>query len=154
MQRTGREAVEGQPVLICDSFSVSYSVGLEILPQLRERIRRAAQHLPFTKDELDDISMAFMEGASNAFRHGRPPNGEGVVRFLAFSLDSTFVVRIADAGPGFDPDSVSEPDPEEFPESGMGIYMMRRLMDEVVYRFENGTVLELTKRVRRRIEDG
>jgi len=132
-----------------DSFLVPYSQGLLKLPALRERIRQAAETLPFSLDEIEDISVAFIEAVSNAFRHGRPSDGEGCVSFSVFRRNGSFCISIADCGPGFDPDSIPEPDPEDLPESGMGLFLMRRLMDDVVFRFHNGTTVELVKHIRR-----
>jgi serine/threonine-protein kinase RsbW len=112
---------------------------------LRERIRHVAESLPFTDQELDDISLALVEGATNAFRHGRPDHGDGHVLFEAYGTDDCFRVFITDRGPGFDPDSIPEPDPNALPEGGMGIFLMRSVMDAVIYRFEMGTTLELVK---------
>ncbi|MGQ9523207.1 MAG: ATP-binding protein [Armatimonadota bacterium] len=131
-----------------DHFHVPYSQGLVELAALRERVRQVVQTLPFSPDEIDDIVIAFMEGASNAFRHGRPPDGEGCVSFTLFRRNGSFCISIADCGPGFDPDSIPEPDPDDLPENGMGLFLMRRLMDNVIFRSDNGTVVELVKHVK------
>jgi serine/threonine-protein kinase RsbW len=53
-------------------------------------------------------------------------------------------IRIKDTGKTFDPMSI--PPPEELPERGMGIFIIRSFMDEVAYRAGKPNVLEIVKR--------
>jgi anti-sigma regulatory factor (Ser/Thr protein kinase) len=60
-------------------------------------------------------------------------------------------VQIEDAAPPFDPLSLPEPDLtvdlEERQVGGLGIFLIRQVMDEIVYRHENGkNILVLVKR--------
>ena len=61
------------------------------------------------------------------------------------------VVRIIDPGEGFDPDNVADPLAEEnlLKPSGRGIFLMRRLMDEVTLRRrpEGGMEVRMVKRL-------
>jgi len=59
-------------------------------------------------------------------------------------MDSTAVhLRIEDYGRSFDPLSVCLPDLDALPESGLGVYIMRSLMDEVTYQAGCPNVLKL-----------
>jgi len=57
----------------------------------------------------------------------------------------TIVVR--DSGAGFDPAGL--PDPTEgdniYRDSGRGVYMIQRLMDQVEYNFKDGTILTMRR---------
>jgi len=62
------------------------------------------------------------------------------------------VVSVRDTGRPFDPTVVPEPpigaDLENLSEGGLGLYFMRKLMDEVTFRFDEheGNVLTMVKR--------
>lgn len=64
------------------------------------------------------------------------PPGEFLVRVLPD--EARFVIEVIDEGVPFDPLVVEEPDlragVEERPIGGLGILLVRRLMDEVAYR--------------------
>ncbi len=57
-------------------------------------------------------------------------------------------MEISDNGSGFDPQLVVPPKPEELRESGMGIMLMRKLMDSVEFQFGHGTTVRLVKHIR------
>jgi len=56
-------------------------------------------------------------------------------------------MRVIDQGPGFDADAVADPRQGDnvMRGSGRGVFLMRSIMDSVVYK-EGGKVLEIEKR--------
>ena len=124
------------------------------IPGLLESLRIAA---PFTdavlhelpelegRDKLiHDLRLVSSEALTNALRHGEH-SGEPIQ--LAYTLCSDrIVITITDHGQGFDPDAVNQPDFEECPESGYGIYIMKTIMDDMRYeKTTDGNNLILTK---------
>ena len=92
------------------------------------------------------------EGPRAARCAGERPDGPISVAFRA--TGESIVVTVEDAGVGFDPLKHPEPDltvpVEARPAGGMGVYLIKQLMDEVDYRMDDGrNVLTLTKRIRR-----
>ena len=68
--------------------------------------------------------------------------------FKNFIEENDLCVRVYDHGQGFDIDLVPEPDLDELPERGRGLFLIRTLMDAVSYRrIEGGNVLEMHKRL-------
>ena len=55
-------------------------------------------------------------------------------------------IRMMDTGASFDPSSVPEPELNELPESGMGLFIMNSFMDEVTYTAGKPNVLCMVKR--------
>jgi|SRR5690349_23992850 serine/threonine-protein kinase RsbW len=105
-------------------------------------------HLPPRKCSLN-IPVALSEAISNAILRG---NGDGRgkhVRVRAVVSDEAVVFDVVDEGPGFDlaevrPDP-THPDNIEM-EDGRGLYLMKRLMDNVERFQSGGNVVRLTLR--------
>jgi len=60
--------------------------------------------------------------------------------------ERALIVEVSDNGYGFDPDSVPLPMFSGLSEGGMGIFLMRTLVDSVEFRFGAGTIVQLIKR--------
>ena len=115
---------------------------------IRRRVRQFAHSMPFTSDQLDDISIAVGEAATNAVKYGRSPLGPNTVGIKAERRAGVLRIFISDSGPGFDPSKVCAPGIGDLCECGRGILCMSSLMDEVVFRpLSPGTCVELVKRV-------
>lgn len=112
-------------------------------------IRRAvvvlAQGSGFPAGRTAEIEMAVDEAASNAIRHG----GGGGVTFEAVSDGEGITVTIADGGAPFAFES-QDADLDAWRESsgagGLGVYIIKRFMDEVEYRHRPETGNELRMR--------
>ena len=79
-------------------------------------------------------------------------SGEATVRFDFDDASRTAAITILDRGVPFDP--LAKPDPdvtasaEERDAGGLGIYLVRKTMDDMEYRYENGrNVLTIRKRI-------
>jgi serine/threonine-protein kinase RsbW len=102
----------------------------------------------FPEDELGNISLAAREAAVNAVMHGNKQSPDKKVDLSLELTEAALTIRIADQGPGFDPDSLPDPlAPENIlRSSGRGIFLIRTFMDELNFRrLESGTELTLVK---------
>jgi anti-anti-sigma factor len=127
------------------SFSVPARPAL--LAHVRVRVAGLVEGIAVDEECLDNIRLAVGEAAANAFRHGCRGDERAKVKVTASTDGETLVVEITDPGPGFDPDAVPVHDPSELHEGGLGIQFMRLTMDEVAYRFDEGTTVRLVKRL-------
>ena len=97
-------------------------------------------------DEFDaQVVSAFGEAFNNIAIHGY--GGMAVAGDVDMEIDvadERLSIRIMDTGRSFDPLGI--PPPEELPERGMGIFIIRSFMDEVRYRSGTPNVLEIVKR--------
>jgi anti-sigma regulatory factor (Ser/Thr protein kinase) len=93
--------------------------------------------------DLADIETAVGEALANAAEHGHQINTGFEVR--VYVERDRIVIEVQDEGRGFLSDR-SAPKPECDAPRGFGIYLMRRLMDEVDFD-ERGTRVRLTKRL-------
>jgi anti-sigma regulatory factor (Ser/Thr protein kinase) len=99
------------------------------------------------------VHVALDEILSNVVRHG---GGEGRAPTIDVTLNSTafgLEVAVVDDGPEFDPLTLSEPDVtsslEDRQPGGLGVYLVRRLMDRVEYTRRDGrNHLVMTRRTR------
>lgn len=99
-----------------------------------------------------EVQLAADEAATNIVQHSYAER-RGQMHIHAAVDGDRFVITMRDQGRAFDPLDVPPPDLvsplEERRTGGLGIYLMRKLMDEVEFRVENGdNVLRMTKRIR------
>lgn len=99
------------------------------LRELRHWLRDRLDDLDTSPVAADAVVLAVHEVAANALRHGRPP-----VRVTLWVNATHVLCDVTDRGPGItDPLSgYTPPDPFGLPEHGAGLWMTRRLCDEVI----------------------
>ena len=96
-----------------------------------------------------NVRVALAEAISNAILRGNGDAANKHVRIKAVVHDHAVVFDVVDEGPGFDlgadrPDPTSPDNLEN--EDGRGLFLMRRLMDNVERFQKNGNVVRLTLR--------
>lgn len=99
----------------------------------------------FDIEEIDDIKVAVGEACNNAVLHGRSEHEVYEINFML--SDEKIHIEVKDNGVGFDEDKYEEPDLDNLKGNGLGIYIMKSLMDEVdiLPNGKDGTVLKLIK---------
>ena len=126
-------------------FSVPASPGAAATA--RDRVADVVRSLPLSLTEAQDVMMAVGEALANAIKHGCACSPEMKISVKCVAGPGCLAVDVIDPGPGFDPETVGCHSPEALAEGGMGIYMMRELMDEVSFTFDNFTTVRLVKRL-------
>jgi len=123
---------------------------LENLDKASDFITRGGKSLGFDEKKLSQIKLAAEEVIVNIINYAYP-KGEGEIE-ISYSQrdDGAFKIEIIDRGIPFDPLSLPDPDVgaslEERKIGGLGIYLVRRVMDEMNYKREDGkNVLTLVK---------
>jgi serine/threonine-protein kinase RsbW len=97
----------------------------------------------FTSRVLSVVGEAFNNIAFHCYRD----RSSDIAR-VRVTIDATAVyLRIEDYGRSFDPLGARLPDLDALPESGLGIYIMRSLMDTVSYQAGWPNVLSLSKSI-------
>lgn len=110
------------------------------------------------EDALYDLRLALDEILANVIRHGYGVGGNGTIT-VALELPGDRVrIEVSDAAPPFNPLDLPPPDleahPSERPAGGLGVFLVRRLMDSVRYDYENGrNRLFLERDLKRRTSD-
>ncbi|MEM7034189.1 MAG: ATP-binding protein [Chloroflexota bacterium] len=87
------------------------------------------------------VQMAVDEAVSNIIEHGYGGEGKGKIHLDFVQLQDSIKVTIQDEGTPFDPDAIPLPDfyapIKDRPEGGLGLYLMRKLMDQVEFNFSS-----------------
>ena len=101
----------------------------------------AARGMGLDAKQLNDVNIAVEEIFVNISSYAYP-SGEGEVT-VAVSADSgKLVIEFVDSGTPFDPLANADPDTtlsaDEREIGGLGIFMVKKLMDNVSYKFDNG----------------
>ncbi len=107
------------------------------LALIREFTRTAAEKSGFSEETTGKIILAVDEACTNIIKHAYKNSSEGEINILVKFEDGKFIISITDEGLHFDPMQVPEPDLQEFVKEkrvgGLGIYLIRKMMDEVRY---------------------
>jgi len=126
------------------------------LRQIRDFIEQIGKRFNFNQKIINSFKLVVDEACTNIIRHGYRDikNGEITVRAIVRRLSLTIV--IVDNGKSFDPRQVQNPDLDKYvsigKKGGLGIFMMRKLMDDIKYNVTSrGNELRLTK-TRERVE--
>ena len=98
----------------------------------------------FTNQVVSAVGEAFNNIALHCYQD-RPTD---IVRVRMTIESNVLHLTIEDYGASFDPLTARLPDLDTLPESGLGVFIMRSLMDDVTYRPGRPNVLSLLKRIR------
>lgn len=93
------------------------------------------------------IITAFGEAFNNVVIHGYKNRTDGMLDVEAELGEGHMILRMMDDGRSADLSNAKAPDLDSLPESGMGVFMIHALVDEVVYNSGSPNVLSLTKRM-------
>ena len=115
---------------------------------VRDFISRMARHGGLGPDEVHKIVLAIDEAVTNIIEHGYNKGERGTIDLEADWDKDRFQVVIRDSARVFNPEAIPPPDMEEHVKAGrkkgLGLFLMRQIMDEVRYRYKDGVQNELT----------
>ncbi len=109
----------------------------ENLSDIREFVSQGALLIGLPAKVIDNIILAVDEACTNIIKHAYKyfPEGEIIIR-LKFSSEK-FTVIIIDHGVPFKPETIPDPDLQRYYRQhrvgGLGMFLMKSLMDEVKY---------------------
>jgi serine/threonine-protein kinase RsbW len=127
-----------------DQRDVTLRTVSEACRMVLARTKRASDH----RGLLDSVISAVGEAFNNIAVHGYRDEEPGPVEIdVAVDRRGRLAVEMRDYGRSFDFKKAPRPDLDALPESGMGIFIMTGVMDEVVYRPGRPNVLKLVKRL-------
>ena len=121
------------------------------LEPIRVFFAQAAREAGFNENTVYDIQMAVDEAAANIIDHAYGGENLGDIECAYEIQPSGLVVYLYDHGLPFDPEEIEEPDLLtdvcQRKSRGLGLYFMRKMMDEVHFDLngQGGNVLVMRK---------
>jgi serine/threonine-protein kinase RsbW len=120
------------------------------IPRVSAAIEDLMTVQAFDAEEILDTQLAVEEAITNIIVHGYPP-GQGDITITCRAAPKNIEVRIEDSAAPFNPLSLPDPDlsgeVEDRKIGGLGVFLIRQVMDGISYRRENGkNILTLEKR--------
>lgn len=134
--------------------SIRFAAKFDFLDEIREFVGEIARTGGFGEKDVYNIQLATDEAASNIIEHAYEGIPNGVLDLSCGMESDTIKIILIDYGLPFDPSTIPMPDLKadlsDRKIGGLGIFLMRKLMDEVHYdpRPDKSNVLTMIKRKR------
>jgi serine/threonine-protein kinase RsbW len=132
--------------------NMTFPAKFEYLDEIREFVAQVAQKGGFNEKEIYSLQLATDEAATNIIEHAYAGVSDANLDIACNMRGDTLTIVMYDTGISFNPSTVKQPnlkaDLSERQIGGLGIYLMRKLMDEVRYESSSktGNVLTMIKR--------
>jgi len=131
---------------------ITFAANFETLDEIREFVGEHARQAGFSDKEIYAIQLAADEASTNIIEHAYAGVENGKIEINCAIDNGELKIVMCDRGKSFNPSSVPEPnvkaDLSDRQIGGLGMYLMRKLMDEVSYEIstEAGNILTMVKR--------
>ena len=114
----------------------------ERLSDITDAVEELGERERWPPDFLFRMNLVLEEMTLNVMTHGRSAGASELEVVVVCEAD-TVTVEIVDDGPRFDPlQDAPVPDPDasldDRPVGGLGVYLVREMVDEFSYRYEDG----------------
>ena len=122
------------------------------IPKLAAFIDEVAKEAKMDQTRTMSLNLAMEEAVSNIILYAYPEGTEGQVEVKVVIKEDRLDFTLTDSGVPFDPTLAHMPDltldASERPIGGLGIYLVRTIMDSVTYeRLDGKNVLSMTKKL-------
>ena len=112
------------------------------LLEVREFVGDAARACGFSEEEAANIVLAVDEACTNIIKHAYQYATDKEIEVAIQYNKNSFEIRIFDSGKSFDPSTIRQPNLTDHighrKRGGLGVYLMKKLMDKVEYNFRRG----------------
>ena len=138
-----------KPIVFCETLNLNNKVSE--ITKLNEFVKSATTALNMETGLANQIKLAVEEAVTNIIDYAYQNGTEGNISVTIEADESRIRFIITDSGAEFDPTSVSKADTtlsvEERPIGGLGVFLVRNLMDSINYeRVDGKNVLRMEKR--------
>ena len=112
----------------------------------RLSVAAVASRLNFSIDEIEDIKLAVAEACTNAIQHA---HGSPYIEIKCEAASGGLRLSVRDYGRGTHPEHIRSRELNVERVGGLGVFLIRSLMDEVDYDVhpDQGTLLVMVKRL-------
>lgn len=131
--------------------SITLTNDIQQVPQLAEFVDMVCEEVGMDMAVAIQMNLAMEEAVVNVMSYAYPADTVGDVTIEAVTIADQLQFTITDSGIPFDPTAKAEVDTtlsaEERPIGGLGIHLVRQLMDSINYeRIDGKNVLTLRKK--------
>jgi serine/threonine-protein kinase RsbW len=136
-------------------FNLQVPSSTENLALIREFVTSIGRQATLSEEEITQLELAVDEACANVIEHAYGHDITKAVSVRAIFDDEKLLISVIDEGRGFDPNKVQQDSVEELVHArksgGLGIRLIRTLMDEVSYEIIPGqkNELHMTKRIKK-----
>jgi serine/threonine-protein kinase RsbW len=130
----------------------TFPARFEFLDEIRDFVAQIAREGGFTEKAIYSLQLAADEAASNIIEHAYEGVSDAAIDITCDMQGDILMITMHDFGISFDPAKVKKPnlkaDLSDRQIGGLGVYLMRKLMDDVSYESDSrtGNLLTMTKR--------
>jgi serine/threonine-protein kinase RsbW len=114
----------------------------EKLLEVREFVLQAARRAGFSEEEASKIVLAVDEACTNVIKHAYQFAPDRTIQIVIEPIKDRLQITVIDDGMAFNPSTAKLPDLKQqlthYRRGGLGIYLMRTLMDKVEYKYAPG----------------
>ena len=138
--------------LVTMKKSLTLENDINNIPLLNDFVSEVAEEIGFDDEATMELNLAIEEAVVNVMKYAYPLGTKGDMNITAECNDIRMKFTITDSGMPFDPTTKEDADTtlsaEDRPIGGLGIYLVRQLMDSMNYERINGkNVLTLRKKL-------
>jgi len=123
-------------------YRLKISAATENLEIIRDFINRLAKKAGFNDEQVDQIELSVDEACTNVIKHAYKYDARKMIEIDVFIDPEKIEIMITDRGNGFDLSKLAKPKLDEFIKharpGGLGIHLMKKLMDKVKFNIEPG----------------
>jgi len=121
------------------------------IPRLQRFMQAVSEHAELDHALSLNLNLALEEAVSNVLLYAYPGEAGKEVDIKAMVREDRIDFTVSDSGVPFDPTAIPDPDLsadlKDRPVGGLGIYLVKRIMDEVSYCRRGGkNILSMTKK--------
>jgi serine/threonine-protein kinase RsbW len=140
---------------IAKKFTLEVPSSTENLVLIRDFVTRIGQQAHLDEEEISNLELAVDEACANVIEHAYGLDSRQEVIIQAICDEEAVRISVIDTGKGFDPTGVTPASIDtlvtERRSGGLGIRLIKALMDEVSYQIQPGqkNELHMIKRLRK-----
>ena len=140
---------------IAKKFTLEVPSSTENLILIRDFVTRIGQQAHLDEQEISNLELAVDEACANVIEHAYGQDTRQEVIIQAICDEEAVRISVIDTGKGFDPTGVTPASIDslvtERRSGGLGIRLIKALMDEVSYQIQPGqkNELHMIKRLRK-----